>query len=202
LQSEVVSKASTGEPVLILDVSEQSDTSVQDACEKYPMIKVKMASGVTGWVFGKYIYKILNEHELIPDFPPVAFENRMLKLKICRNFGMGASDSEGITGCDEFYPILLVDTKTGESFLVSLSKPQNRVPSFHFWSLENDEGGMEKIRGGKIQNGTLVFDIFSEYMEGCGSYQVLISKSGGQFSGNCINFKEFTEEECNQLIHK
>lgn len=199
LESEVVGKASTGEKLQIMEVVESTDTSKLDACEVYPMVRIKTASGATGWVFGKFVYEILKE-EPFTSLNPVAFDNRMLALKLCRNFGLGVEDEGGLTGCWEYYPVLLVDTKTGESFLVSMPKPQNSVPDFKYWSLESDEGAAETIQSWEANQGKITARIFAEHMEGCSKYQLNITKSAKGFVATCSDqYKTVDNSECEKL---
>lgn len=202
VNSAILSKISTGERLEILEVAPPGDSTTLDACEVFPMVQVKTASGRKGWVFGKFVYRVYTNDHFFNNLNPVPFDGRMLELKRCHNFGTGAADQVGLTGCDDYYPVLLYDTKTGELFPVAMAQPQNQVPNFKFWCLEDDEGGGEHPTGLRADAQKITAGVFAEYMEGCGSYDVYITKGLKGYQAVSADYKQMEEKDCVQKAQK
>lgn len=198
LQSPVTGKVSTGEVLDILQLTATKHIVPGDESEgSYPMVRVKTGKGSSGWISGKYVFLLLERHEAVSKIHPVSLGGQEFRLQACRNYGTGASDEVGLTGYAEFYPLLLVDTQTGQPFAVTMFEPAVSVPNVHYWSLENDEGGTDAITGIEAAGpDKLRVSMKKELMEGCIRYQVDIVKKGQGLAGKCVNLRRSEDEGC------
>lgn len=200
LQSAVIGKASTGQMLSILEVTDSSYavSSNVTGCDEYPMIRVRTGEGQTGWIFGAYVYLIMpGGDSQTAGLRPFTFDHHHFAIKLAEGFGVGAFDGEELTGCDEFYPVLLWDTQTGQAFPVALADPNKSYVRFKYWNLESDEGGEEHLNEVAAKSAqTLSASICNDMMEGYATYQIDISKKGEGYVGTVSKYRRFDTGSC------
>ncbi len=134
-----------GQVVEIIGKTEKAfsllDKSQNEICDQYPFVKIKLNNKAV-WVFGAYVYKI--SEEALPNIASADYE-----LVLCHNFGVGASNSEGLTGCDDFSPLLLKKIGTDSYKLLEMNMGHDIEENFHdnfpYYNLISDEGTGESI---------------------------------------------------------
>lgn len=155
--------------------------STNEQCDSYPWVKVKTSSAKEVYIFGKYVYKLLNDgdkevREQLEKWNnyPLVFDNKKYNLRIAKNYSIGASDEEGLTNCSEFYPIIFIEGNyTSAKLIFNKNKSFSKFPYF---SLTNDDGVQESISKIKQNQKGCQISIEDVFQEGTGNYDILISK--------------------------
>jgi hypothetical protein len=181
-----------GDLVEIMDTTleKYSINSDEDNCSKFPFVKVKNKLGKTGWISGKYVFKI--DRKYLPKYLnnnnlEFKFQNQMYTIHYGRNFGVGALSSEGITGCDDFYPIILYNKDTKLYQLIKNFKNPNST--YLYSILLDDNNTNEEIASVKTINDRIILSINCSYQEGGGFYEYSIKKTGNEFIGESFNYQ-------------
>jgi hypothetical protein len=113
---------------------------------------------------------------------------------------MGASDENGLTNCDDFSFLLVVNNQTSEYTTINAPINQENHSTQKFATLFHDSGSEEQIYSAKVINDSLNLGIKVAYQEGYGAYTL---KTGfkDQFAKsiltNLIRFEE--ENKYNEL---
>lgn len=200
LDSPVIAQISTGALVQVLRVSTNNflpPGQLDTFCQSYPMVEVKTEDNRTGWIFGKYVFRILDQYENIPESSgAVQWKGVDYRLKACRNFGVGVSDEDGLTGCDEFYPVVLIDQQSARAYPVSLHDAEKGSVDFRFWNLGADESGVELIEKISVRDGRLIARVKAYMMEGCRHYSVEVRQNGAQFTAQVANAQRYYDKHC------
>jgi hypothetical protein len=192
--SKNVGMLKPGEWVEILDTTKvkYSIGMAEDFCSLYPMIKVQNKSGKTGWLFGKYVFRIGEKYEpkhMINSSEDIKFQNHTYNIHYGKNFGLGSFSSEGITGCEEFYPIILFNKERQTYHIIKNVK--SPITIFPYTILNDDNVVGEEITKVKTTSDRIILSIKCTYQEGGGSYDYAIKKIGDEFSGESYNYQEF-----------
>ena len=161
--------------------------NISDNCEKAKFVKIKLYNKEL-ILFGNEVHEINNEQLF-------HFQNtngHKFSIFPVANFVMGASDDEGLTGCDD-YNILIIENKKDQTFS-TISYPLNRNNKILKDAvLFNDDSAEEKIYNVSTLNDTLIIGIKAIYQEG-GSKFNLKTTFSNKFSksiiANKINFEE------------
>ena len=146
-----------------------------DNCEKADFIKVKYL-GKVYTVFGQDVYEINNQEK----FSVQNEKNEKLTLFPITNFEMGAGDDDGLTGCDDYSLLVLLNENKKQYSL--LKYPDNEdirgANAYKYAVIYHDDGGDDKIYKLSIQQDTLVVGIKSIYQEGGAVFNLKIKLSG------------------------
>lgn len=134
-----------GQVVEILGKTEKTfsllNKSQNEICDQYPFVQIKLNNKAV-WIWGAYVFKI--SEEALPNIASADYE-----LVLCHNFGVGASNSDGLTGCDDFSPLLLKKTETEAYKLLEMNMGHDIEENFHdnfpYYNLISDEGTGESI---------------------------------------------------------
>ncbi len=193
LKSISLGYLNAGETVSIIDSTRDRFPIGTDElfCKDFPFIKIKSNGGIVGWVSGQFIFRIFDKSdrkskELMKINPEFKLNNKKFEIRISKNFGIGSVDKEGITGCEDFYPIILVDICENRYFLVeNLENPNSKMK---FCLLLDDEGTGERIVKMKDNSDTTILKIEGNYQEGTFKYETKIFLAAGKFMGKSINY--------------
>jgi hypothetical protein len=183
-----------GEWIEILDTttSKYSIGTYVDSCNTYPMIKVKTKSGKSGWLFGKYVFRIGNKYEPVYKINSdleIKFQGEIYNIHYGKNYGFGSFSSEGLTGCEDFYPIILFN-KNKQTYHI-IKNIKSPVTIFPYSILNNDAAVGEEIIEVKSTSERIILSIKCTFQEGTGSYDYAIKKMGDEFSGESYNYQQF-----------
>ena len=159
-----------------------------DYCLKSNFIKINYKSK-NYIVFGREIYEI-NEKEKF-DFQNEKNEN--FTILPITNFEMGASDDDGLTGCDDFSYLIIYNKANNKYSTISAPNNQENHSNEKFANLLHDDGSEEKIYQVKVVNDSLILKIKVSYQEGYGSFNLNTSFKDN-FKNSIITSKNRFEE--------
>ena len=193
LKSKSLGYLKAGETVSMIDsTTERFPIGTDDLfCKEFPFIKIKSNDGIVGWVSGQFIVRIFDKFdskskELMKISSEFKLNNKLYEIHIGKNFGIGSVDTEGITGCEDFYPLILFDVYDNKYYLVeNLVNPNSKMK---FCLLLDDEGTGERIVKIKTNSDTTIFKIEGNYQEGTFKYETKIFLGDGKFLGKSINY--------------
>ena len=105
-----------GETFEILEVSQDKyPKDNTNECVQFPYIHISN-SRLNGWISGKYVFRIFDEPER-----RIEISNESYQVYKSKNFGVGSMDSTGhITGCEEYYPIVLKSLSSDNFHIIDL----------------------------------------------------------------------------------
>ena len=168
-----------------------------DNCQKAFFLKVSYQNK-SYVLFGRDVYEINDQQK----FSTINAKNEKLTLFPVTNFEMGASDEEGLTGCDDYSILMLFNHKTEQYSLFQY--PQNEdihiKGAYKYANLFHDDGSEEKIYKITMKNDTLVIGIKAIYQEGGSVFNlkvVLNNDFPATFIADRISFE--TDEELKNM---
>ncbi len=177
----------------LVEVLDQSALAVDlyrsgDKCEEFPWIKLATPSGKEGWMYGKYVYRVLDEPSQLKDPARASFSlgDNIWQLALCQNYGPGAMNESGLTGCEDFSVVLLYTDNWRKTQLVPLADAPHS--SFPIWNLQSDSGVEEKITYIEPEE-TLSFHIECSFQEGKASYDITITEKKGKPVAQIKNYQ-------------
>ncbi|SMP32476.1 hypothetical protein SAMN06265346_11531 [Flavobacterium hercynium] len=160
-----------------------------DYCLKSNFIKINYKEKEL-IVFGSNIYEI-NEKEKF-DFK--SEKNEAFSVFSMTNFQMGASDDVGLTGCDDFSLLIILNHKDNKYKTLAIPDNQEYKSKTKFANLVHDDGSSEEIYNAKVVNDTLVMGIKIGYQEGYGSYFLKTALKDNFTKSEIADVKRFEEE--------
>lgn len=155
-----------------------------DICDSYPFIKIKQDT-IVKWVLGDGVYEFRE-----PNIGRVfTFEKNYYKVIRTRNFGIGAFDNEGLTGCDEFFPLALrVNSNQGYKLIDISNSEKPRYNDFEYANILSDVHQLVDI---EIDSVGVIMYFDAEYMEDAETYELRLSNfSQESVIGTMNNRKE------------
>ena len=165
-------------------------------CKDFPFVKIQELNGKIGWVSGQFVYKILDKSNdpfssLVKTKSNFSLSNTTLEIRLGRNYGIPTSYQGDITGCEEYYPVILFDKSKNQYNLVQINNSPNSREVF--WNLVSDEGIGEEINRIIESNNQVIFKIKCIYQDGSGFYSIKLSEKDNLFYGESIDYIK-TEE--------
>jgi hypothetical protein len=192
-KSKSIGFVTTGNFVSILDsTKEKFKIGTADVfCKEFPFVKVKSDEGISGWVSGQFVFKILEPNrikakDLIKARTDFNFFNHEYQLLLGQNFGKGSVDEDGITGCEDFYPLILFDRHDKRYYLIANDGNPNSTRKHCV--IIDDEGTGERIKNIKVEADTMHLKIEGIYQEGSFSYKTKIFKNNEEFVGKSFDY--------------
>lgn len=193
LESNISGYLLPGEVVTILDTTAKrfpigtSDLS----CRDFPFIHVQVQDGRIGWASGQYIFRVLDASSgpskmLVRSRNTFSLGTSSLEIRLARNFGIPTSYQGDLTGCEEYYPVILFEKAINKYSLVELNNSPNS--SEKYWNLVSDEGTGEEINSVLESKEGILFKIKCIYQEGSCSYDIKLSKKENVFHGEASNY--------------
>ena len=132
INSKTIELLSSGELVTIIDsTKERFNIGIEEVfCKDFPFIKIKNNKGNLGWVSGQFVFKIIEKQNNIPQGlitinSNFSLNSHKFSLFLGRNFGIGSTDEDGLTGCEEFYPLILYDEEESKYSIIKNIKNHN-----------------------------------------------------------------------------
>lgn len=161
----------------------------KDYCLKSNFIKIEY-KGKNYIVFGRDVYEI-NHNE---NFDFKNSNNESFSVFPVTNFEMGASDDEGLTTCDDFSLLIVLNQKDNTYSTIKNPEAEDYYPSQKFAALAHDDGSLENIYNIKVVNDSLILGIKISYQEGYGSYFLRTSFKDNFSKSKITDRKRFEEE--------
>lgn len=182
-----------GQTVFLKEVK-QVDSGRQDEntfCYEDNWVRIRTDDDREGWVFGKFVGKIEEESDLIDSYSgfQVMLDDEIYNVLVASNYTIGASvEGEGLTGCEEFYPLLFMRNYYQDLELIRVD--EHPISNFSFARLLSDEGAEEKITAAETQGDHVLFYVSATYQEGSGSYTLEVRREGGDLIGEIKDFQQ------------
>jgi hypothetical protein len=186
-ESEIVTELVRLVPVSVLDKSVLMHPTEGDLCNQFPWFKVRFSDGDEGWAYGsKFIH---SEQSETASFQ---LDNKDYDLYLGFDAGVGASNSEGLTGCND-YQVLYIQCPSDTTIHLiryqSLTAGiQNLAESFDGWfSVVQNEGGGAKISTVRLittDSGTQLIRLYISisYQEGGAEGYIDLQKTDSDFT--------------------
>ncbi|KFF04263.1 hypothetical protein [Flavobacterium reichenbachii] len=137
----------------------------EDNCLKSNFLKIKYKNQ-DYLLFGDQVY----EGDEQGKFDFVNSKNEKYSIFSIKNFQMGASDDVGLTGCDDFSILLVLNQNSNKFFTITAPKENGNYSNQKIATLIHDDGSGEEIYRAQVSNDTLTLGIKIGYQEGYGSY--------------------------------
>ncbi|MEM6726671.1 MAG: SH3 domain-containing protein [Bacteroidota bacterium] len=162
--SKVAGELNTGDPILVIqETHNRTNVGQEDYCHKrgYHWYQVATKEKIIGWVYGQFVFEMLTADEVSSGLespenirPFMGGWNMHLgeneyQIQFHKSKGIGPSDHEGLTGCDDiYYPVLIDRAKRKAIFFhVGAAEYEGLAPHLHmddqnrlYFTL-NSEGG-------------------------------------------------------------
>lgn len=175
-------------PVDSISTSRININKTKDNCDEFNFVKVGNTR-INGWLYNKDVFGYgNNKRDTLLDAAGIKF-----KIYHAQNFGVGASDDDGLTGCTAITPIVLHNSKYNVEAFVPLKDETGKYPG-KFFVLDENDGWYDKIKETSLENGKLKLIVYREYQEGSAYFTILISLSGKGYSA-VVNDVVFDEEK-------
>lgn len=163
-----------------VDVSKSGDN-----CNAFHFVKAN-GPKVNGWLYNKDVFGYgNNERDTIFSAGGVTF-----KLYVAKNFGLGASDDDGLTGCEDISPVVLSNSKSNAEAFVPLTDTTGKYPG-KFLTLDGHDGWYDTIKETAFENGKLKLTLQREYQEGSADFTIFISFNSNGYSAEVMAVKEY-----------
>lgn len=164
LSSTIVAYLLPGEIVRIIDTTSKRFQigTAELFCKDFPFVKVLKQDSIIGWASGQFTFKLLSKSNekyksLIKSRNTFLLENHIFEIYLGRNYGIPTSYQGEITGCEEYYPVILFDQTDGKYNLVEMKNNPNS--NYPYWNLTDDEGTGENIVGITSSGNNVTFNI-------------------------------------------
>ncbi|MGV3460970.1 MAG: hypothetical protein ACO1N9_11030 [Flavobacterium sp.] len=154
-----------------------------DNCNAFNFVKI--GSKINGWLNSTEVYGYCKNSR---DFE---FTRGGIDFKLyhAQNFGVGASDDDGLTGCNDITPIILYNSKFNVEAYIPLKDNTGKYPG-KFLVLDENEGWYDKITDDAFEDNKLKLSIHREYQEGGAYFTIVISLSQSGYSAIVTDVKD------------
>jgi hypothetical protein len=179
-------------PVQIIAKSKDKHFSKpgDDECLKANYLRINYG-GKDYIVFGRYVYEIDKKNRFT-----VSHNDEKIEVTTIVNFELGASDDDGLTGCDDFSYLLLKRLSDNHYSLIENHKERKPYTGdCDYAMLQHDDGTSERISRAEIVNDTLIIGIKVGYQEGAASYNFKVSYNKDKPTGIISDFERMEETE-------
>ena len=163
-----------------------------DFCEDFKYVKVK-SKEFEGIVDGRRVYATIESDQN----RTIEIGQNKIVLTVTRNFGIGVTNEEGLTGCTVYSPILLQDKSSDYEGLIEMVK--NKLNDSHlvyypYYELKDDDGATDKIETIENKDNKIILAIKRIYQEGSAKLLVQIRKDDkGQFIAEILKNEQIEE---------
>jgi hypothetical protein len=195
INGKIISTLNTGVVVKILQQTNVRDIIKigNDMCDDwgYYWYEVQTPSSQTGWVYGAFIYSIVNE----PAYDTKPLINKAYKingksfyLSLAKINSYGIADENGLTGCDEpsipffytkneskMYPIQFVSKNDDNSGSLLVTKDKKWLLMY------SGEGGSDAISEIVVENNTILMTIKRSFQDGGAVAKLILNFKGTYF---------------------
>lgn len=140
------------------------------------------------WVYGEFIFEVIEHEELSSS--PINIYGRTYYLGIARETSYGASDNDGLTGCDEDAMLFIYERGTVEVYPILANDMLNsewrnffkqRYDSKLLLITINSEGGSTSIEQVDVSGNDIIIRFNNGYQDGSGESRLWIKKQNQNF---------------------
>ncbi len=174
----------------IVDIIGKTDKRINllndnDICNNFYFVEIKL-NEVQGWVNGKYVFEFKDTEQ---DSLNISGANSYSFITT-KNFGIGSMNDIGLTGCGEFYPIVLHDMRNESYNLIEFKNTiEIGVNEFKYFCLKNDEGGTDLIKSISIAD-TIILEFERQMQTAKAKYKLkVIKNTGNKFEGKAFDYE-------------
>lgn len=164
-------------PIQIFEKSTKMYNVGEDTenCNKAFFIKVKF-QGKDLTVFGQDVYEIKNQNS----FSTQNEKNEKLTLFPITNFKMGSEGEIGLTGCDDYSLLVLLNENKNDYTLMQYPDKEDlrKTNEYKYAIIHHDDLCQDKIYKLSIQHDTLIVGIKSIYQIGGSIFNLKVKLSG------------------------
>ncbi len=158
----------------ILDDTTFKINKSENDCLKFSWVNVKSKTGQIGWISSKDFYKIISPSKKESKVRYLKIKGIDYILLICRNYGLKDMNTDGLTDCEDLYPVVLQNSKNKSYALI-----QNNNFMFSekkYLCLRDDNMIKETIANKIIVSDNVTLTIDATFQEGYGKYDIHLKK--------------------------
>lgn len=131
-------------------------------------------------VYGTDIYQVIKED--------VCNSKKKISVLTLSNFSVGASNDDGLTGCDDYKPLLILDNNSYYKIDSDRKDAYYTLKNnLDFFYLISDESASEEFKTISLNNDTIKIKIHADYQEGSADYDLNIVKKNKKYSSTLTN---------------
>jgi hypothetical protein len=181
-----------GQSVSLKEVKQiENDQEDENAfCYQNTWVRIQTEDDRAGWIFGKFVGRIEEKSNMIDGYSgfQVMLDDEIYNVLLAGNYTIGAFvEGEGLTGCEEFYPLVFMRNYYQDLELIRIDGHPNS--DYPFARLISDEGAEEKITAAETQGDHVLFYVSATYQEGSGSYTLEVRREGGNLVGQIKDYQ-------------
>lgn len=197
--SEKVAELKNGTLLTIVGETERRSLSEKTECDRngYPWFNVVTSEGHKGWIFGKYVYKLVKKDKKgIKGYVGTSydFNEEPFIFGVGKDQSMPVSDDVGLTGCNDYIMPFFYKEGEGKIYPITAKRKDNTdyqlaKHSNHYWLLEESEGRIDNVnRVLSILYGVrMSFDV--SFMEGRGLGEIDVMRRNNRFYAQIKSYK-------------
>lgn len=171
-----------------------------DLCSQNPMFEVTLSLNekeITGWVDGNQI--ILAEETAGQLISEIVYQNKSYQLFIGRDAGIGASDQNGLTGCNEYQIPYLLDRENRTISFIDygnagvLNGDENGISPYYNWvSFISSEGVSVETTSVTVDDDGdyIYFQLSISFQEGGQQATMHVKKEGDSFKAMLVSVND------------
>ena len=128
--------------VIITEVSEKlhKEKPTDNYCNEFKYVKIK-TKDIEGYVDGRKVYALIEQHQN----KTLLIDNNEISFVATNYFGVGVSDSVGLTECRIYTPVIFSDKNEKYEGIVKMIFNKKSESTFPYFELKNDDGASDKI---------------------------------------------------------
>ena len=168
--------------------------NAKTTCDKlgYYWYKIETPQGISGWVYGKHIFKFITDMEGGPHYVLMGkkfyINSKDYYFGIARDVSYPVKDENGLSGCnDYFFPFFFTpddDKIYPIKFNLELSNEKEKMPVLEdteWLTLENSNNVIDVIEDIEIGNQVLLFLIHRKYSD-----ETIYLNLTAEIKDNCV----------------
>jgi len=198
----VVYADSTEESDALFEKKDFEQTSIQSVttlrypegakyCDQYPWYQVQFPDQSTGWVYGDNILKVPQDRStLLSSF---TYHEKEYNLYLSVDTGIGPSDSEGLTGCNEYDVLYLYDVKNNAVNFIQYACTDgvDFIDNYKDWfSFISSEGGSASVSSVSFTDDDIILNVDIFYQEGGAKATVQIRETDSTFVAESVELAD------------
>jgi len=177
---------------LIVDIDSISKdrlalTKTNDKCLQHNFVYLSHPK-IKGWVYGQDVFEYLHDdRDTVFTLQDIEF-----RLYATKNFGVGASDDEGLTFCGDNNPVVLYNSKYKAETFVPMQA--DTVYNSNYMVMNASDGWEDKLKDARLIDDKLILTIHREYQEGSADITIEIKLLEKGYHGKIIDVVKYDEQ--------
>lgn len=186
-ESEAVKTITAFTPATELSETEKSEPEDGENCNRYLWYEVQLSDSTTGWVYGSSI-EVRSTDDNGLSGRDVEINGKTYTLDYLADAGIGASDEDGLTGCQEYTIPYFYNAEEKTMHFIQASPwqfdsdKQLFITTYLNWfAFESSEGGGVTFLSLKVEETTITIRLSASYQEGGANGELNIDFTEGKF---------------------